>query len=233
MVPEARQTSRAARTAAPTLWLAGAAARRRFDASALSSADRRRWAQMVSVAHRAEWMSSRALLVAQGPAPGESSSLSHSGGFAALLTGPARMRIGVDLERVKRRDFARLAGFGFDVREVAALSGLPARARSRNFYIMWTLKEAAAKALGIGLWQALGECVFIPGTQGWVGRLPGRAAWRAWVYAPRRNLVLAVVCVGSGARRARAPRCREWPANGRKASAKIDSVRPSGLRRKA
>jgi len=187
---------------------------------------------MVSAAHRAEWMSSRALLAAHGPAPGEAWSLSHSGGFAALLTSPARMRIGVDLERVKQRDFARLAGFGVDAREIAALSSLPARSSLRNFYIMWTLKEAAAKALGIGLWQALRECVFVPGIHGWVGRLPGRAAWCAWVYAPRRDLVLAVVCVGSGARRARAPRCREWPANGRKASAIVESVHPPGLRRK-
>lgn len=216
MVPEARQAP-SARPVVPALWLAGAAARRHFDAARLDAADRRRWARTVSAARRNEWMSSRALLAAQGPAPGAAWSLSHSGGFAALVTGPARMRMGVDLERVAKRDVARLAGFAFDAREVSALEHQPARDQLRNFYLLWTLKEAAAKALGLGLWRALRECVFVPGARGWEGRLPTRAAWRAWVYAPRRDLVLAVVSVGRGPASVRAPRCREWPGGARRA----------------
>jgi len=174
---------------------------------------------MLSAARRAEWMSSRVLLAAHGPARGAASSLAHSGGFAALATGPARMKMGVDLERVRKRAFGRLAEFAFDAREAAALQGLPASARAEHFYVLWTLKEAAAKALNIGLWRALRECVFIRGARGWQVRLPTTRDWRAWVYAPRRDLVLALVCVSADEHEVwRAPRCREWPVDARRAA---------------
>jgi 4'-phosphopantetheinyl transferase len=218
MVPERGKAPRGAQPSALQLWLAGAAARRQFDATKLSPADRRRWAGMDSAVHRGEWMSSRALLAARGPARGATWSLSHSGGFAALVTGPAGMRIGVDLERVRKRDFARLAGFGFDAREVEALGSLPVRDRPRVFYTLWTLKEAAAKALNIGLWRALRECIFIPAAHGWEARLPTRADWRAWVYAPRRDLILTVVSVGGERASVRTLRRREWPADARRSA---------------
>ena len=60
--------------------------------------------------------------------------------------------LGVDVERVRpRRKWDELASFVLHPSERARLEGLPEPERWRCFYRVWTLKEALAKATGVGL----------------------------------------------------------------------------------
>lgn len=83
-------------------------------------------------------------------------SLSHTRGLAAcaVSTGalPARFELGIDVERRDRRVDARaLAQRFFAPPEIAALAGLDGDAYQVGFLRLWTLKEAVAKATGLGL----------------------------------------------------------------------------------
>ena len=77
--------------------------------------------------------------------------LSHSGTLALVAVTRSR-DIGVDIEEV-RPDLAgpSTARRYFSESEVAALSGLPARAQQAAFFRCWTRKEAFIKGKGIGL----------------------------------------------------------------------------------
>jgi 4'-phosphopantetheinyl transferase len=77
--------------------------------------------------------------------------LSHSGDLA-LLAIAREMRLGVDVERLRRgRDPLRIASRYFSSAEVAALRAVPAEDRAVAFLRYWTAREAIAKGLGLGL----------------------------------------------------------------------------------
>lgn len=197
------------------LWLATPEAGKLFDPAQLNAADLQRWQAIRSPRRLADWTSSRALMAHRPPATDGSWSLSHSGGYAALARGPANLTLGVDLERCRPRRFLDLAANWFSPREFEQLSELPVTEQAAHFYLLWTLKEACTKALGLGLLQALRDCEWWLEGSEWQARLPVRNAWRVWVYAPQPELRLALLAVArdSGTPVAGAPLATQsWPA---------------------
>jgi len=77
-------------------------------------------------------------------------SLSHSHD-AVMVAFSWRESLGVDIEFLKPRDAARLAGAFFHPREREWLATLSADQVLGAFYDLWTAKEALAKAQGAGL----------------------------------------------------------------------------------
>jgi 4'-phosphopantetheinyl transferase len=78
-------------------------------------------------------------------------SISHSGPFAAAaLSRQPNQRVGIDIERVERRDasFEALALSRVEAHRVRRLCGV---ARWQAVTRIWVLKEALLKALGVGL----------------------------------------------------------------------------------
>ena len=82
--------------------------------------------------------------------------LSHSGQLALLATARG-VRVGVDVERLRRRDPLRVADRYFSAAELEALRAHPHGDRPRAFLRYWTAKEALAKGLGLGLTVPWGE----------------------------------------------------------------------------
>lgn len=76
--------------------------------------------------------------------PGIHLSLSHRAG--RVLAALADRDVGVDLERVRRRDVAALATLACTPRERRHLAGLDDAAMAQAFHELWTVKEAAFKA---------------------------------------------------------------------------------------
>jgi phosphopantetheinyl transferase len=206
------------------LWLAGPAALPLFEVQAQTPEDLERWRRIVSPRRRAEWEVSRALLAhvrrrlgipgaAVGPgsgvpaaprqpdstqqaSPGLQLSLSHSGGYAAVAASTEALRLGVDLECERRgRDVERLARFGFSEAEQAQLAALPFEARPERFYVLWTLKEAFAKALSLELFASLSRCTFLEEHGEWRGVVPATGEWVAQVFKPAAALVLSIVAL--------------------------------------
>lgn len=145
------------------------------NAELLSTAERARAARFVFERDRGRWVRGRLFLRAVlarvldraaaalpitaeaslAPAladdPGVRLSLARSGG--AVLVGIARdTAIGVDVERMEdvpeRAEVARIAFTPTEIRHVAAT---PPEARTGAFLRIWTRKEAAVKAWGLGL----------------------------------------------------------------------------------
>lgn len=77
-------------------------------------------------------------------------SVSHSRGVVAVAAS-RYLPVGVDVERGYPVTVAGLAGRWFDPQEVAWLDRQPPGARMQAFLLLWTAKEAAGKALGVGL----------------------------------------------------------------------------------
>lgn len=180
------------------VWLGAPEAERYFEPNALSEADRQRYAGLRAPRARQEFAVSRALkasaqLHARGP-----TSLSHSGGWAAVAVGPQDCRLGVDIEFHRPRDLLGIARFAFDPTESRALEGADTVQRSRLFYALWTMKEAMAKALALPLLVATRQCVFAPDAAGWRGTAPTVECWEARVFQPRPALTLSLVILGSG-----------------------------------
>ena len=189
------------------LWLGTPAAQNYFDPAALNDADRARLPGHRNSRRQQEFKVSRALQVFAGT--GAAHSLSHSGGYAALLTAPSEMRIGVDLEVARPRDVLRTARFAFSKQEVDALEARSGVARDELFYALWTMKEALAKALRLELVDALRQCVFTPGAVTWGGTAPTRSPWSVQVFQPRPGFFLAAACIGTDIRPS--PELWEWP----------------------
>lgn len=188
-----------------TLWLGLPAAREHFDASTLSASDQARLVAHRSSRRRAEFEVSRALRAFTN-AEATTHSLSHSDGHAALLTGLGGFQVGVDLEVSRPRDVLRIARFAFDPSEVRALESAADGTREALFYTLWTLKESLAKALQLGLIDALRQCVFTITPVGWQGCAPTDLPWTAAVFQPRPQTFLAAACVGT----AEMPPLRNW-----------------------
>lgn len=138
-------------------------------------------------------------------------SLAHSGGCAAIAVAPSGCVAGVDIESTQPRDVRSIAQFAFasdEAREICSLAEPEATAR---FYMLWTLKEAFAKALGMPLLVALRECSFAIGGGLGSARVPSLLPWRAIVFAPRPALTLAAVIIGPRGATHDGWICREWP----------------------
>jgi 4'-phosphopantetheinyl transferase len=152
-------------------------------------------------------------LLAAARAPGmPRRSLSHSGGCAAIAIAPAGSRAGVDIEAVAPRDVHGISHFAFSLDEARELDSFALPAATARFYVLWTLKEAFAKALAVPLLVAMRECSFAYRDGRWTGRVPTAESWRAAVFTPRPLLTLAAVIVG----RCDCPcadwTCHEWPS---------------------
>src|SRR5262249_397343 len=85
-------------------------------------------------------------------------SLSHTRTVVACAVG-AELDIGLDVEDVAR-DAPLDVAERFAPSERAALEALPSHERKRRFFVYWTLKEAYAKARGLGLSLPLDQAVF-------------------------------------------------------------------------
>lgn len=73
-----------------------------------------------------------------------------SGTFGALAISRDCV-VGVDIERVREREFSKLAERYFAPDEAAAYAALPAEQKREVFFRIWTRKEAFLKAVGTGL----------------------------------------------------------------------------------
>ena len=130
--------------------------------------------------------------------------IAHSGDLVMLGVTSGRT-LGVDAESLTVRDHD-IEGLDryFAAEERAALLSLPAAARQRRFFELWTLKESYIKARGMGLAIALDAFRFeLAGDEGL--RLHMRPElgdssqhWRLWQLAPRPDYV-AAVCAARGA----------------------------------
>ena len=126
--------------------------------------------------------------LAGGRAPLPSFSLTHGAGMVACAIAPPGVAVGVDVERVDRRvDYERLASRFFAPPEIAALASLDDRMRCERFFDLWTLKEAAVKALGRTLLPLLPSIAFEireqPGGAAICGRGPLFADRARWTFA--------------------------------------------------
>jgi 4'-phosphopantetheinyl transferase len=84
-------------------------------------------------------------------AAGVSFNLAHSGGWA-LLAVARDTAVGVDLEQIDRQlDYRKIATQFFNPREIFLLNKAPAQRQRREFYRLWTSKEARLKRSGLGL----------------------------------------------------------------------------------
>lgn len=183
-------------------WAAPASAAH-YDPARLRSQDRARAA--LSRAPRAEldWRASRALL-ASLPQGSEVGSLSHSGGHAlcvALAPDTARVRVGVDLERIRPRRVTDLGRWVFDDAEQRALTRLGEGSRGQldYFYGLWTLKEALVKAAGLNFPGDMRR-VGLDGGPGCGSRLRAPAgAWGAMVLRLEPDWMAALAWEGGDA----------------------------------
>jgi 4'-phosphopantetheinyl transferase len=98
-----------------------------------------------------EVVDERPVLTVKGARAPACVSLSHSGDVVMCGLAPSGL-LGVDVERIRpRKHWEGLAEFALHPSELRRLVKLPDAARWPGFYRVWTLKEALAKALGVGL----------------------------------------------------------------------------------
>lgn len=180
---------------AAQLWLALPEAAREFCADALSVQEAARFAGMKHAARRRDFMVSRSLQHYLQLRELPIGRRSHSDGHAALLHWDAPTRAGVDLEKHSPRRLADLARFGYSAAEAQMIESRSPAEQTRLFYALWTLKEAAAKALGLPLLEAIRTCTFIETGGVLQGSLPIAAPWTARVFEPLAGFSLAVVCL--------------------------------------
>ena len=80
--------------------------------------------------------------------------LAHSGD-AALLAVTKDKAVGVDIEKMKDLDYAKIAKHYFSDTEFRIIMSFPEKERKKEFYRNWTRKEAYAKARGSSILQHL------------------------------------------------------------------------------
>jgi 4'-phosphopantetheinyl transferase len=134
-------------------------------------------------------------------------SLSHTDGMVACAVGVGA-DIGVDVEPLRSdRCSMDIAERYFAAPEVAALRDLSAPERERRFVELWVLKEALAKALGVGVHHHLADPAFEFSVEARLSfTLSGSAeasGWHLELFAPTLRHRMAVALrpsLGSGAR---------------------------------
>jgi 4'-phosphopantetheinyl transferase len=89
--------------------------------------------------------------------PREGASLSHTAGFVACAVSSCE-RIGVDVEATDRPvAHLEIARTFFSSAELSDLISVPPAQQKDRFFDLWTLKEAYAKARGLGFHLPLNE----------------------------------------------------------------------------
>jgi len=139
--------------------------------------------------------------------------LSHSGAWA-LVALTADGVIGVDLEIGERlREVDQLATRVFDSAELAIFRALPSIQRRSAFLTAWTRKEAALKALGLGLPGGMEHVVVAEDPVRLRGDFTRLPALRDLLLRdlPRLAGGHAALCHGP---RGRAVTCVRWPTDG-------------------
>jgi 4'-phosphopantetheinyl transferase len=101
-----------------------------------------------------------------GPAHALDFSVAHTEGLVVCAVAHGAS-IGVDVEARARPARLELASTFFAPAEQAALAALPAVEQPARFRVLWTLKEAFVKALGLGLFVPLDQFSFTPDGQRW------------------------------------------------------------------
>lgn len=187
----------------------------------LDAAERDRAARMREAGARAQFICARALLrrmlahhagdAARGwrlkadargrptldvPKPDFVFSLSHTQGVAACALA-RHGEIGVDVERVTPADdLVTLARQSFSREEAARVAALAGAARVEAFFAYWTLKEAYAKARGLGLSLDMRTFAFDLGASVAIRFAPGcedeASRWRFLRAAPTPDVRLAL-----------------------------------------
>jgi 4'-phosphopantetheinyl transferase len=132
--------------------------------------------------------------------------LAHTEGLAIMAVTSAG-DVGVDVERRDRPVGARrLVSRFFSPEEIAALGKLPAARLQERFFLHWTLKEAAIKALGRGLLVPLDSVGFhLSGRRPYGiaisgAGLPDAERWRFALLEPRPPYVAALAVRADPAR---------------------------------
>ncbi len=130
--------------------------------------------------------------------------LAHTLGLVACVVATGA-DVGLDVERVTRStDWRGIAARYFSAGEVAHIESVADHQRAARFVELWTLKEAFAKAIGVGLSQPLNATVFEIERDGTIRCLPPsgtvQAAWQFALCAPTPDHRLAVA-VGDATRR--------------------------------
>jgi 4'-phosphopantetheinyl transferase len=105
---------------------------------------------------------------------GLSFNLSGSGDFGVIALAYER-QLGVDIEKIRPLDSARLAQRYFSPPEAAVLSKAPADRREETFFHYWTAKEAYLKARGEGISLGLRGYSFSDPRE-----TPPRLTWTTW-----------------------------------------------------
>jgi len=120
-------------------------------------------------------------------------SLSHSGGLALLAVGRG-VRVGADIERLRPVPFLDVVVerfFGEPERE--ELRNLRGAERRRAYFRLWTRREAAAKALGLGILEHFRRF------PEWTAELLEAGNWRIADLRPARGYAGAVCREGKAA----------------------------------
>ncbi len=139
--------------------------------------------------------------------------LSHARGLVACVVVPGapgargsdvaaatrEVAVGLDVECVTRStDWRGIASRYFSRAEIGQIDRVTEDAQATRFFELWTLKEAFAKALGLGLSQALDATTFELERTGAIAcTLPPEVAPAAWYFAlytptPTHRLAVAV-----------------------------------------
>lgn len=146
----------------------------------------------------------RPAISAPTPAAALQFNISHSSDLV-MLGVTSDGALGVDAESIVARE-ADIQGLGryFAPQESAALLALPAAARRRRFFELWTLKESYIKARGLGLAIALDTFRFeLTGERGLTLHMRPELAdsprrWRLWQLDLRCGYVAAVCAARIG-----------------------------------
>ncbi|MGB3435886.1 4'-phosphopantetheinyl transferase family protein [Achromobacter sp.] len=165
------------------IWWADQGAAVCYRSQDLSAEDAARAPALRSSKAQGDWRVSRALLQSvRQAAAGAATSLSHSGGHAVCAAAPQGWALGADLERIRPREVLRLAEWVCAPAEREALAGLQGAAQLELFYLLWTLKEAFIKAVGLDFPADMASVGLAPdGKAGWRLRAPP-GPWRACSY---------------------------------------------------
>lgn len=82
--------------------------------------------------------------------------VSHTKERLIIATHPT-CEVGVDIEQYQDKDNTDIIKRFFHPEEVSVCMKLPIAQRKQIFYQLWVIKEAIAKALGISLYQVMGD----------------------------------------------------------------------------
>jgi phosphopantetheinyl transferase len=108
-------------------------------------------------------------------------SLSHCRDLIGIVL--STMPVGLDIEWPRPRTSVDLAARVFTAKEAAWLDTLATAERLEAFYTLWTLKEAACKAVGLSLWQGLRYARFDPVAAKCALKRPFPSGEWAFIYA--------------------------------------------------